>query len=71
MAKDDNTPTWLQEVKLAAQYNFLRHKREQEENQRAAVAKRSGTLQELVDEELRLAKGETTKPTKNEVKEGK
>lgn len=71
MAKNDNTPNWLDEVKLAAQYNYLRHKREQEENQRAAVAKRTGTLEELVNEELRLARGEATKPTKNEVKESK
>lgn len=71
MAKKDSAPTWLKEVKLAAQYNYLRHKREQEENQRVAAAKRDGSLEDLVNDELALARGEKTSSKTEAKKEGK
>lgn len=69
MARKDTTPAWLKEVKLAAQYNYLRHKREQEENQKVAAAKREGSLEELVAEELKQAKA--PKEDKKETKAAK
>jgi len=44
----------LDEVRLAAQYNFFKHAREQEEERRRKQAVREGTLEELVAEELAL-----------------
>jgi hypothetical protein len=52
MAREDNTPTWLEEVKQAAKYNVVRSIREQEENQRVAAARRAGVLDEMVDIEI-------------------
>lgn len=45
----------LDEVRLAAKYNYLKHKREQEENLRRIQAVKEGTLEELVEEEMALA----------------
>jgi hypothetical protein len=56
---ENKKPNHLDEVRLAAQYNFFKHKREQEEDQRRKEAVREGTLEELVAEEMALSQKAT------------